>query len=287
MFRCFKCGARGCGGVTFYQLARGIGDWNLALRELRDGLIGPAVCVEPKELPPARILAVSLEQRDRVYRALTRLLPLYPEHQENLRQRGLPDGLIHQRYRSAPKESVERWNICRQLVRDGYDLERVPGFYVHEARNGCFYWDFACYGAGIFIPIISASGLIQGFKIRLDTDGKKRRYLTFSSMGQPGGATPGAPIHVAVPIGGASRQRVWVTEGELKADVAAHLLSRVFISVPGVNVWGEVRNVLQALGAREVVIAFDADQATNRDVANAKDGLVADLVPDFRVFDSR
>jgi hypothetical protein len=69
--------------------------------------------------------------------------------------------------------------------------------------------------------------------------------------------------------------------------VAAHLLSRAFISVPGVNVWGEVREALQVLGAREVVIAFDADQATNRDVAKAKNDLVADLVPDFRVFDSR
>jgi hypothetical protein len=38
---------------------------------------------------------------------------------------------------------------------------------------------------------------------------------------------------------------------------------------------------------REVVVAFDADQIANEDVADAKDSLVADLAPDFRVYDSR
>jgi hypothetical protein len=286
VFRCFKCGVRGRGGVTFLQLAGGIGDWNQALRELRDGSFGPAICVEPRNIPPSRILAAPPERRDRVYRAFTGLLPLYPEHLENLRQRGLPDELIQQRYRSVPRENVERWSICRQLVREGYDLDRVPGFYVRESRSGGLYWDFSCYGAGIFIPMIGVSGLIQGFKIRIDAAGKKR-YRTFSSAGLPSGASPGAPVHVSIPIGGASFERVWVTEGELKADVAAHLLSRVFISVPGVTVWREVKEVLHAFGAHEAVIAFDADQATNRDVENAKDGLAADLAPNFRVFDCR
>jgi hypothetical protein len=285
VFRCFKCGAKGRGGVTFLQLAGGIGDWNQALRELRSGL-NARICDEPGELPINRVLAASIEQRDRVYRAFTGLLPLYNDHLENLRRRGLPDDLIYQRYRSVPRENAERWNICRRLAREGYDLERVPGFYVREARGGTSYWDFACYGSGILIPMISAASLIQGFKIRLDDAGKKR-YLAFSSIGQPGGASPGAPVHVAVPIGGACFERIWVTEGELKADVAAHLLSRVFISVPGVSVWREAKDVLRALGAHEVVIAFDADQATNRDVANAKEALAADLAPDFRVFDSR
>jgi hypothetical protein len=285
-FHCFKCAAGGLGGVDFYQLATGL-SWEQSLREVRNPFgSNSSRPVKRQDAPPACEPAAPLERRDQVYRAFLQRLPLHEEHLANLRRRGLPGSMIRGRYASVPGDCVERWNICRQLQRE-YDLENVPGFYVRESRQGDLFWDFAFFGAGFFIPVMSASGQVQGLKIRLDA-GDGPRYLVFSSLSKPSGASPGAPVHVAVPVGGAvDTRRVWVTEGELKADVAAHLLSRVVLSVPGVSAWRRARAVLEEIGAREVVIAFDADLVSKQDVADAKDALVADLVTDFRVLDSR
>ncbi|WP_197686575.1 DUF3854 domain-containing protein [Thermanaeromonas toyohensis] len=71
--------------------------------------------------------------------------------------------------------------------------------------------------------------------------------------------------------------RVWITEGPLKADIAAAYLGALVIGVAGATSWKPAVQVVQELSAKEVVIAYDMDQKTNRTVATAKRMLAAEL----------
>jgi hypothetical protein len=64
-------------------------------------------------------------------------------------------------------------------------------------------------------------------------------------------------------------RRVWVTEGALKADLAAHFLGAVVVGAVGVTCWRPVIPVLEELGAADIVLAFDRDQDVNPVVARA------------------
>ena len=60
-----------------------------------------------------------------------------------------------------------------------------------------------------------------------------------------------------------------ITEGELKADVSTALCGRPVVSLPGVGAWRMALDVVDAWGAPEVAVAFDADARSNHNVARA------------------
>ena len=62
---------------------------------------------------------------------------------------------------------------------------------------------------------------------------------------------------------------VRITEGELKSDIAFLLGGVRTVSVPGVGAWRSALPVLRALGARRVLLAFDADAGRKPVVARA------------------
>jgi phage/plasmid primase-like uncharacterized protein len=66
-----------------------------------------------------------------------------------------------------------------------------------------------------------------------------------------------------------SATRIWVTEGALKADLAAHFLGAVVVGAASTCCWKPVPAVLDELGAKEAILAFDRDQATNPAVGRA------------------
>ncbi|MCS5696964.1 DUF3854 domain-containing protein [Desulfofundulus thermocisternus] len=84
--------------------------------------------------------------------------------------------------------------------------------------------------------------------------GPGKKYVWFSTPGRPGGAAVQSQPHVTRP---GKTEKIWVTEGPLKADVAAHLLSQPFIGVPGINAWEPVREIASAMGVKEVISAYD------------------------------
>lgn len=129
-------------------------------------------------------------------------------------------------------------------------------------------------------------------------DGK--RYFWISSANKKNGTGVGdpLPIHVAVPSkdllkweSGTLHQAdtVWITEGALKADLAAEHINKVysgdeidtigstFISVPGVNTWRMIFPVLQQMKVKTVNIAFDMDALSNSKVALAIKNMAKEL----------
>lgn len=207
---------------------------------------------------------------DRVYRTLLGRLSLSPAHRETLLRRGLDEDAVEEGlYRSLPKTGGPA--LARELL-DRFParlLATVPGFCTREGTRGP-YPSFV--GApGLLIPVLDLDGFVVALKVRRDDDDPRYLYVSSSGRGGPG---PGAPVHVSrwnEPAWNESARMVRITEGELKADVATALSGVLTISVPGVSAWRGALPVLRTLKPATVLLAFDADAASNPHVARAAD----------------
>ncbi|WP_236713129.1 DUF3854 domain-containing protein [Neomoorella mulderi] len=242
------------------------------LHRLQPGRVIPGQ--DREDLFPREAPLAPADARDRVYRHFLRLLDLHPRHKEELIRRGLSEGEIKRNgYKSIP-EQVNPWIICKKLTRSGLDLAGIPGFYRAESKYGGSYWTFNS-SPGYFIPLRDTKGRIQALQRRMD-DKRNGKYMLFSGHSDRGGCSCGTPAHVARP-GEVKDGRVWITEGQLKADIAAAYLSAVVIGAQGATSWKPVVPEVLELGAREIVIAYDRDQETNKEVARGKRMLAAEL----------
>jgi DNA primase len=198
------------------------------------------------------------DHRDAIYCHLQRKhLKLKPSHEANLIARGLSKAQIKNNgYASTPDT-----HVARALVRalEPYGLEGVPGFY-HERGH----WRMARTFPGYFIPIRDERGRIQGLQYRVDAKpgSDTPKYLWLSSCEREDGSTPGTPIHFANYHLMASAKEVVVTEGGLKADVAAYFSGAPVIGIAGVTCFKSdfaerLRETFPSL--RRVIVAYDRD----------------------------
>jgi hypothetical protein len=201
-----------------------------------------------------------------VYHAALARLRLADRHRTQLRDRGLTEAdIARASYRTLPAGC--RAPLAREL-RDLFGdawLLTVPGIIVREGRHGRY---LTVAGApGLLIPIRSAVGHIVGLVVRPDDPGDGGKYRWLSSA--PAGPSPGWRVHV--PAGAPPTERVVLTEGALKADVATALAhGQMIIGLPGPHVIDEAIAALHALGARRAVLALDADANRNVHVARAQ-----------------
>lgn len=129
---------------------------------------------------------------------------------------------------------------------------------------------------------------------------KGQRYFWLSSANRNEGCGAGDPLpmHIAVPTTKLSEwetgtlhktKSVWLTEGALKADIAADHIEKVYddaelndigstiIAVPGVNTWRSVLPVLEDMDVETVTIAFDMDAISNKQVEQQLKMLIVEL----------
>jgi hypothetical protein len=200
----------------------------------------------PVILPP-QLAAAAPELVGRAYEALLARLPLEPGHRADLRRRGLSDDQIDRGgYRSL--RNTARGSAAKAVHEQlGDAVLNVPGF-VRGPYGGTLHGD----ATGLLVPVRDLDGHIRALKIRRQGE-PKYVYLT----GEADGPSPGSPVHVPLGVA-APAPVVRVTEGELKADVCTALDGTPTIGVPGVTQWRLALPVLKALGARTVVIAYDA-----------------------------
>ncbi|MBE3579103.1 MAG: DUF3854 domain-containing protein [Caldanaerobacter subterraneus] len=284
VYYCVRCGEGG-DAVDLYAKLKNI-NTEEAWRELKEGNITSLVVKENFKKIRHNSIA-PIEIRDRVYRAFLDKLTLEHRHLRNLLKRGLSwQETAKNLYKSLPEEPQQRWEICRELIKEGYNLKGIPGFYQRE-KDGERYWDFVDY-KGFLIPVKDVRGRIQGFQIRLDEEEKERKYVWFSSRER----LNGTPAHAWQGVHGGPSKIVIVTEGPLKADVAHYLSRFTFVSVPGVTAIKGIEVVLKQLGAEKIYIAFDMDSLTNKAVQKAKEKLEkklteAGFVVKTKTWDSR
>jgi hypothetical protein len=183
-------------------------------------------------------------------------------HRSALLARGFLGGEIVTRgYRTLPLES--RWKLARRCHdNEPESLIGVPGFFCAIGARGYSYWSLAGR-PGLIIPCRSPTGQIRAFRIRPDrVEEREGKYRWLSSGHKPRGVSSGVHAHVARPLGGKILDpAIWITEGELKADLASQRLGAVVVSMPGVSIWAVVLADLVELlptGGR-VVVALDTD----------------------------
>jgi hypothetical protein len=108
-------------------------------------------------------------------------------------------------------------------------------------------------------------------------------YKWLSSAGKPFGCGSGSPVHVA----GTGNTEVWVTEGILKADIAALRLGRMVLAVAGVSQWSGVLPIVRRINPNRVIVAFDTDKAENQAVKTHSEALIQSLLKQgFRTFEA-
>jgi len=236
----------------------------------------------PSPAPPAAA-PIDEARATIVYAALLAAAPLSDRHRNELHNRGLTDTEIaRDGYGSLPPGN--RAFIVRDVIAAVGEPVGVPGFH---RRAGC--WTIAGQ-AGLLIPMRPTGAAVTRIKIRLDRPGDGPRYTWLSTPTQDGGAGSGAVGHFAVAeLRGCPRndgggpgvnRRLWVTEGPIKASIAARKLGEPVFAIPGVNALGPMIEALPAwrdAGVTDIVLAFDADRTTNPRVAEAHDVAAATL----------
>lgn len=226
----------------------------------------------PPAPPPSTSGRAAAAVCDAGYRAALVVLRLDDVDAAALRARGLTDEAIATaRYRTLP--DARRAEVARAVV-DAVgeaDAAGVPGMFWKTDANDRGWWSFSGW-SGLLVPVRDPEGQIVALKVRRRAvaDGEKR-YVFITSASRGG---PSAENALHVPLAAAalrSTGRLVLTEGELKADVATHLLGDwPVVSLPGVGAWPRAAAFARAWGARDVVVAFDADWQTNPVVAAAE-----------------
>lgn len=271
-YRCHRCGRMG-GKLDLYMAGHpNVLDTKQAYREMMEYLEGPHK--GPSRFTPQVIpLPPSLEtgkrasprQLDETYSALLEMLTLTSTHRQNLRDRGLEDGEIDRlAYRSVP--AVGQRRLAAELLKRGCTLEGVPGFYLDERER----WTLYTWRSGIIMPERDSAGRILGLQVRKDQAEKHKCYWITGAK-QKLGAPHACGLHFARPQAACQTGAAYLTEGIMKADIAAWFSHRCFLAVPGVSHYSAVRNALPAcreLGIHTVLMAFDMDMYENPAVAN-------------------
>lgn len=223
--------------------------------------------------PPQRPCVTAQDRADtdtlnKVYSALLRLMPLAPQHGENLLARGLSDEEIQKRGYGT-LHPMRRREVADQLVNlFGQDTcSAVPGVYFRERWGRKVWGIFGCSETAILIPVRDRHGRIVGIKARRESGGEGSKYVYLSSLPKfLGGPSPGALVHVPLSKS-ETAALIRLTEGELKADVATVKSGILTVSIPGVQAWRRAIPVLQELGAQTIRLSFDMDARENQAVA--------------------
>jgi hypothetical protein len=224
------------------------------------------------------VVRASESRRHEVYTELLSKLPLSDEHLRDLLDRGLSAEAIRTNgYASLPVQRI--W--LAQLMAKRFDVSGVPGFVLKEAKKGGRYWTLAA-PPGLLVPVRNRAKQIVSLKVRRDGH-EEPRYVAMSSASS-GGAKADNALHwplLANTIWDGCPENIIITEGELKADVVAHLKGWRMVSMPGVGCWAKVVEALRAIPSdqrKSVYVALDADWRLNPDVSRAMHQLCAALL---------
>jgi hypothetical protein len=233
----------------------------------------------PKLAPPKpKPLPIERASADHVAGVLTTLLRkhlgLSERHRAALLARGLSEGEIERNgYASAPPPD-DGDRIAREL--SDFNLEGVPGFFMQGGE-----WRMRDFGVGIFVPVRDEHLRIVGCQIRRDDVADDQpKYIWFSSAGKPHGTSSSSPLHYARPHLLCGASEVLLTEGALKADVAAYFLNAPIIAAAGVSNFGQdfAENLKAKFPSlRTILIAFDSDWRIKPQVKAALEKMMRNL----------
>jgi hypothetical protein len=227
-----------------------------------------------KDRPPRKAKRAlpddELDLRHRVYSGLIEALDLSDEHRRDLRRRGLNDAAIDLAgYRSIHFPRREQ-ALQRLHGEHGEDLYRVPGFADQGGKPHLVPRE------GLLIPVRDLSGKVVACQVRVAE--KSRKYVWMSNRA----ARSGSPCHVPLLHQELPKTRhLVVTEGPLKADIAAHLSIQTCLGVGGAQRAMSALDVVRELpNIERVTLAMDMDWREKAGIKDKMDELAAALKKD-------
>ncbi len=280
VFNCFKCGSKG-GTVDLYALTFDL-SFDEAKEEMKERVLGKRtfskVVASPNKTPNLKVVdeisqspTLPMEYRDKVYRAMLDSLTLSDADREYLHSKGLNDRAIDGlMFRSLPIGTLARARLVFSLNQKGFtELLGIPGFYEKEGKV-----KFVPFEHGILIPVLSPDKKIQTFQIRSTSKevAKDKRYYALSSAKFNKGCKSETFVHCVIP----NREitAAYLTEGCLKADIAAVKSGKPFLAILGVNCQKHLETCIKQFpNLRQVFIAFDMDKFENPNVKAAQETL--------------
>lgn len=280
LYKCWKCGEAGNAIDLHIKLSNGceysgFDGHKKAIRDIFKAINGDSSFEEyhRNSVQKAEELPDMIEKRSdgecsSVYYAMLAELTLNPEHKADLIRRGLSEEDIKRfRFRSVPADSRK---VCSLLIKKGYNLEGVPGFFKNKKGHFCM----SLSGSkdedgkwkpdgGYFCPVFDGElNYILGFQIRLDVPKDKTKYLWFSSSGKECGVSSGA---IATCLPGEDDSAIIVAEGILKSTIIYCLLDKkvTVIGVPGTKAIKSLECYLERYngGSSYIFEAYDMDKA--------------------------
>jgi hypothetical protein len=212
---------------------------------------------------------------DAAYRELLARVTLNESHRANLvGHRGMSDEMIRRHgFRSLPP--ADAWDLRRKLAQDVAQvigrrhITGVPGFIAPNGRG------LTLGGvSGIAIPTFDLSGRVIAIRVRKDVVREGEGRYAWLSSSRHGGPIAQVSAFWSTPTRLKSgepvrAELVRLTEGEMKAVISSQFTGAFSLSVPGVTFWRYALPMLQALGAKHVLLAFDMDRSTKPQVARA------------------
>jgi ATP-dependent exoDNAse (exonuclease V) alpha subunit len=236
----------------------------------------------PVTVEVAQYKRAEIDRRHKVNQELLGALKLNSRDRKNLLARGLDEATIEKHeYRSVPTPGALD-EVMKHFKEQ--DLRGIPGFFRQGERWRLNIGQWTSkkdgrqhsYHQGFLIPVRDLRGRIEGFQVRRAEirDGDGPRYIWLSSSSKEHGSSSGAPVHFRHVEQARRSGQAIITEGALKADVAAHLLGNkhAMIAVAGVNSFPDDFGKLlraQIPELRQIIIAFDADAGRKVEVQQA------------------
>lgn len=271
VYHCYACGAAGNMLTLYAELAgiQGKNRYKKSYWKIMEQLQhGTKISRQKQEERESRLKKKMVEtikpvdygRRHEVYLALLKMLKLTTRHKADLKRRGLTDTEIQymegKGYKST--DELEAKAIARKLLKQGFCLEGIPGFFVNKDGDWetAFYWK----NRGYLCPVWSEDGHLVAFQIRLDHPYKKQKYVWFTSTNMEKGCSSGSPVGIS---GNPNVQSIRVTEGILKAEIAHQITGDTYIGNPGVANYkelGQMLSVLKERGLRLVFECYDMDK---------------------------
>ncbi|MGQ3049868.1 MAG: phage/plasmid primase, P4 family [Niveispirillum sp.] len=242
----------------------------------RDGVTFPEACATlggereidhttsriptPRPAPPPRPTpAYTATDADTVYRWLLPRMPLSTQHREQLMaRRGTAmsaeqmDAMIEREaYGTVPADvdlSVMGYELAREIGTMGPTARSVPG--VGGTGGGA---KIGLTPGALVVPVRDADGRIVALRQRIVGSDGKKAYI------YPTGTRPAVHHPVRVPGRQYADGVVCITEGEIKAAIAAAMTDTYTISVPGAAFVEAAVQAVRALGASAIRVAYDMD----------------------------
>lgn len=213
-------------------------------------------CLPCARLPESDSHTAAPDRLHAIYSDLLDRLDLVEYQGKWLEKRGLDShwcyGAGYRSTDSAPADLGSQMWLEWGLV-----LQSVPGFdSVFGDRTRVLLRDRA-----ILIPCRNREGQIVALKQRLMASGSKKGRMRY--FGGRSGPKAVNGVHFPLGCGGHKWDRIWVTEGERKADCHWLRKGEATIAIPGVQRWRSALDAARSIAApgADVVLALDRDKA--------------------------